>query len=142
MNKHDLLIREMQRDGIQLEDRGNCHMAACPFHEDTNPSLVIYKHRDRYRCMGCGEGGDVIDYLHKARGMAFGEAVEYLGIEHERASIIQRKPTLAELLIEREREGHDVFKQYGKDVLHGLLLSELRRLINGKQKDNHHTGKR
>ena len=40
-------------------------MARCPFHEDREPSLSLYRSRrdgrERWRCHGCDIGGDAID---------------------------------------------------------------------------------
>jgi hypothetical protein len=40
----------MQEDRISI---------ICPFHDDTNPSLVIYVKDKRYYCFGCGARGEV-----------------------------------------------------------------------------------
>ncbi len=48
----------------------------CPFHPDTNPSFTVY--RDHYYCFGCGEYGDLIDFLQKIEGLEFKEAVKKL----------------------------------------------------------------
>lgn len=55
-------------------------MGICPFHNDKNPSLAVYK--DCYYCFGCGEHGDVIDWVRKQDGIGFKEAVEKLSSEY------------------------------------------------------------
>lgn len=43
----------------------------CPFHEDHNPSAGIYKTKSgiwRFKCHGCGFGGDVFDVRARASG--------------------------------------------------------------------------
>ena len=32
--------------------------ALCPFHDDHNPSLTLYRNTQRYYCYVCGEHGD------------------------------------------------------------------------------------
>jgi len=44
-----------------LEIRKN--KASCPFHQDRNPSLHIYQ--DGFKCFGCGEHGDSVDFVAK-----------------------------------------------------------------------------
>ena len=39
-----------------------------PEHEDRTPSMTIYPDEQRFRCYGCGEHGDVIDFVRLAEG--------------------------------------------------------------------------
>lgn len=54
------------------------YMTNCPFHDDSNPSMSIAKCDDgkwRFRCFGCGEHGDTVQYLQRDKNMSFTEAV-------------------------------------------------------------------
>lgn len=51
-------------------------MALCPFHDDKTASMDIRK--NFYHCYGCGEQGDVIDYVMKTERLSFKEAVKRL----------------------------------------------------------------
>ncbi|MGH8966702.1 MAG: DNA primase, partial [Actinomycetes bacterium] len=51
----------------------------CPFHDEKTPSFNVNPSRGFYKCFGCGEGGDVIDFVMKLEGLSFFEAVERLG---------------------------------------------------------------
>jgi DNA primase len=50
----------------------------CPFHDEKTPSFHVTPARGYYHCFGCGEGGDVIDFIRKINNVSFTEAVEYL----------------------------------------------------------------
>ncbi|SFA80668.1 DNA primase [Cellulomonas marina] len=50
----------------------------CPFHDERTPSFHVRPQVGRYHCFGCGEGGDVIDFVQKVDGLGFTEAVEHL----------------------------------------------------------------
>ena len=52
--------------------------AICPFHEDKNPSLVVWKRANKIRCFGCNKTWDSIQFIMDLKGMEFKEAVEYL----------------------------------------------------------------
>jgi hypothetical protein len=44
----------------------------CPFHDDGQPSCVIYP--DHYHCFGCGEHGSRLNWLVRVEGMTAAEA--------------------------------------------------------------------
>ena len=50
----------------------------CPFHDERTPSFNVRPAVGRYHCFGCGEGGDVIDFVQKVDHLAFSDAVERL----------------------------------------------------------------
>ena len=50
----------------------------CPFHDEKTPSFQVTPSRGFYYCFGCGEGGDVINFLQKIENLSFGEALERL----------------------------------------------------------------
>jgi len=57
--------------GVQLTKNGNEFEACCPFHQESTPSFKIYNKGgvDRFQCFGCGEQGDVIDFVIKIKGL-------------------------------------------------------------------------
>lgn len=52
--------------------------AVCPFHQDSNPSMLCYPNGRGYFCFACGAGGDSIDLVRKLHNYNFPEAVKYL----------------------------------------------------------------
>lgn len=54
------------------------YVGKCPFHNDNTPSFHIYNATCRYHCFGCGQNGDVFEWLHKIRGMSLHEASIFL----------------------------------------------------------------
>lgn len=51
-------------------------MALCPFHNDKTASMDIRK--NFYHCYGCGEQGDVLDFVMKTEHLSFKDAVNRL----------------------------------------------------------------
>jgi DNA primase len=68
--------------GIKLERRGADMVGLCPFHEDHNPSLIITPTKNLWHCLGCGEGGSVIDWVMKSKGVSLRHALELLRANH------------------------------------------------------------
>ena len=64
--------------GVELRRSGRRLVGRCPFHEDRDPSLVIYPQTSSYFCFGCDAGGDVIDFIGRLRGTPFRETAALL----------------------------------------------------------------
>lgn len=62
--------------GMDIKRTGKNHKACCPFHSDTNPSLVIYP--DGYKCFSCGESGSAIDLVSQLCNIKLIEACKLL----------------------------------------------------------------
>ncbi|ADL53231.1 CHC2 zinc finger domain-containing protein [Clostridium cellulovorans] len=58
----------------------------CPFHKEKTPSLSVKffpdKNKQKFKCWGCEEQGDAIDFITKLKNLGYKEAREYLGMEN------------------------------------------------------------
>lgn len=68
----------ISRHGIVLLRHGSRMTGLCPFHDDANPSLVVYPDTRSFYCFGCGASGDVIDFVRRYDGLGFRAALERL----------------------------------------------------------------
>ncbi len=64
--------------GVRLRGRGRVRQAVCPFHEEQEGSFTVYADTERWYCFGCGEGGDVLDFLQRIEGLSLPEAIRRL----------------------------------------------------------------
>lgn len=74
------IIETLSREGVELRQRGRISWACCPLHQERTPSFCVDREKQRFKCFGCGVGGDVVDFVMKHKGLAFPEALVYLGI--------------------------------------------------------------
>jgi len=83
--KNDISIQRLaEGQGIELKQHGQDLIGLCPFHDDTDPSLVITPSKNLWHCLGaCQTGGSVIDWVMKADGVSFRHAVELLLNDHK-----------------------------------------------------------
>lgn len=70
---------EIISETLPLKRQGREFVACCPFHNDDTPSFSVNPEKQIYKCFGCGEGGDVFNFLEKVRGWRFLDALRYLG---------------------------------------------------------------
>ena len=68
----------VQSKGTKLEAHGNDKKGLCPFHQDTNPSMIITPGKNLFNCPACGTGGDVITFVQKFDNISFTQAVDFL----------------------------------------------------------------
>lgn len=77
------LSQVAEQSGVDLTRRGSRWVGLCPFHTEKTPSFFIFGN-NRFKCFGCGESGDCIDFVMKLHGLSFPEALKHLGIEQGR----------------------------------------------------------
>lgn len=65
-------------DYIKIQPSGQNYKALCPFHVEKTPSFHISTAKQVYKCFGCGEGGDVINFVMKMENLDFMDAVRLL----------------------------------------------------------------
>ena len=78
LKRRHLLAEVVEGAGIELRGRGRVRQGICPFHEEREGSFTVYGDTERWYCFGCGEGGDVLDFLQRAEGLSLPEAIRRL----------------------------------------------------------------
>jgi|WetSurMetagenome_2_1015567.scaffolds.fasta_scaffold274747_2 DNA primase len=78
-SKPDILA-VMEREGVELRQRGRDYWGRCPFHADKTPSFKVSLERQAFYCFGCGVHGDVLTFIQKHHGITFNEALKTLGL--------------------------------------------------------------
>ena len=68
----------VEASGVQLRGRGRVRQGVCPFHEETEGSFTVYADSERWFCFGCGEGGDVLDFVRRVESLDLPEAIQRL----------------------------------------------------------------
>lgn len=76
---------------INVIKKGRSYVAVCPFHDDKNPSMMISKEKQIFKCFVCGTGGNAITFIQKYENISFENAVkklaELIGYKDERLNI-------------------------------------------------------
>ncbi|MEZ4503154.1 MAG: DNA primase [Dehalococcoidia bacterium] len=78
VKRRNAIADVVQRHGVRLRREGRRLVGLCPFHEDRSPSFSVYPETQSFHCFGCGASGDVIDFVRRAEGLGFREAVARL----------------------------------------------------------------
>jgi DNA primase len=73
---------------LQLKQAGQNWRGLCPFHHEKTPSFMVNKERQIYKCFGCGEGGDIFDFVQKIEALNFYDSLKFLA---DRAGVELKK---------------------------------------------------
>ncbi|HWP40914.1 MAG TPA: CHC2 zinc finger domain-containing protein, partial [Tepidisphaeraceae bacterium] len=67
---------------VKLKRRGRNYVGLCPFHNEKTPSFTVDPVRRYFRCYGCRESGNAIDFVMKRDRIDFMEALQQLAREY------------------------------------------------------------
>lgn len=105
----------LERYNLRPSRAGFLH---CPFHSgDRDASLKIYPATDSWYCFGCGEGGDVIDFVAKMERCSFKEALKKLNIDFDLG--LEEKQSLRNVRQRKQERGREFLRQ--KEQIDTLL---------------------
>jgi DNA primase len=79
-------IEDIVRQYLPLRASGRTLVGRCPFHDDRNPSFVVYPATQTFYCFGCQAHGDLLAFLVRMEHLTFPEALRVcrrLSQEHE-----------------------------------------------------------
>lgn len=103
---------------LQPDRAGFLH---CPFHSgDRDASLKIYPSTDSWYCFGCGEGGDVIDFVAKMERCSFKEALKKLNIDFDLG--VGEKQSLRNVRQHKQERAREIL---GQKTQRNILLNKI-----------------
>ena len=91
LKRRHSLADVVESAGVPLRGRGRVRQGVCPFHEEREGSFTVYGDTERWYCFGCGEGGDVLDFLQRLEGLSLPEAIRRL--DSAPPSAVRRNPS-------------------------------------------------
>jgi len=69
-------ILDVVKRHVELKRTGTSWVGLCPFHHEKTPSFHVHPQKQIFKCFGCGESGDAIEFLMLKEGLTFPEAVK------------------------------------------------------------------
>ncbi|SHL00579.1 DNA primase [Desulfatibacillum alkenivorans DSM 16219] len=112
--RNSVNIVDVISDYMVLKKAGNNFVGLCPFHAEKTPSFSVNPDRQFFHCFGCGEGGDVFDFVMRQNNLTFPEALASLaaraGIE-----LAPRKMTPQQQKIVAERDALYAANDFARD---------------------------
>ena len=120
-------IVDVVGDYVKLKKSGSGFVGLCPFHDENTPSFHVTPRLGIYKCFGCGESGDLFNFVMEMEGIGFPEALRTLA---ERYGID---------IPEEHSEGDSEHTKKREGVLHALKFAGLfynRQLIESSEAES------
>ncbi len=76
--KAKLNILDIIREVVPLAKAGANWKGLCPFHTEKSPSFMVSEEKQFWHCFGCGESGDIFEFIKKHESVDFFEALKLL----------------------------------------------------------------
>ncbi|MDO4665887.1 MAG: DNA primase [Actinomycetaceae bacterium] len=127
------------REAVRIEDIVSEHVTLtpagigsvkglCPFHDEKTPSFNVRPALGLWHCFGCGQGGDVIDFVREINHVSFTEAVEFLAgkigftLHYEEGKTENRSAdvSMRSRIIDQNRIAAEFFRQHLASPAAGL----------------------
>lgn len=105
---------------VPLKRRGVNYIGCCPFHNEKTPSFTVSPSKGIFKCFGCGESGNSVNFLMKHEHYSYPEALRFLankyGIDIKEEELTDAQKTLQD---EKESLFHvtDFAQKYFADIL-------------------------
>ncbi len=68
---------------VSLHQAGKNMKGLCPFHNEKTPSFFVSKERQLFNCFGCGEKGNVFQFISKYKRVDYWDAVKFLADKYK-----------------------------------------------------------
>jgi len=79
--KARISLADVVRRYVDLKPVSGRYMCACPFHQETKPSMSVNDEEGFFYCFGCQASGDVFDFYGRINGLDFKETLDQLAAE-------------------------------------------------------------
>ncbi len=96
-------IEEVVQDFIALKKRGVNYVACCPFHNEKTPSFTVSPAKGLFKCFGCSEGGNAVNFVMKHERLSYADALRYLAKKYN-IEVEEVKLSPEQIALQNERE--------------------------------------
>jgi len=114
-------IVEVVSDFVSLKKRGTNYLGLCPFHNEKTPSFVVSPAKGIFKCFGCGEGGNSVNFIMKHESLSYPDALKLLAKKYH-IEIQEKEETPEDIEKRNERESMLIVtgfaEQYFRNTLH------------------------
>jgi len=115
-------IDEVVGDFVSLKQRGVNKIGLCPFHNEKTPSFTVSVAKGIYKCFGCGQGGNSVNFVMEHEKYSYPEAIRYLAKKYN-IEIEEKEKTEEEIEQQSERESQYIVLGFAQKYFTDILLN-------------------
>jgi DNA primase len=116
---------------VELKRSGVRFLGRCPFHSEKTPSFSVHAGQQFYHCFGCGESGDVFNFMMKYYNLDFQSALKELAKryqielpERRRSKEEEQRAKNCEVLFSVNERSASVYSRYLQDAPGAVVARE------------------
>ena len=106
-------VEEVVGEFITLKKRGVNLLGLCPFHGEKTPSFTVSPVKGIYKCFGCSEAGNAVNFVMKHLQLSYPEALRWLAKKYA-IEVVEREITPEEKEKQTERDSMIIVMQYAQ----------------------------
>lgn len=114
-------IVDLIQDFVTLKKRGVNYVGLCPFHNEKTPSFTVSPSKGIYKCFGCGNGGNVVNFIKEHEHLSYPEALKFLAGKYS-IEIVEKELTAEEVEQKNQRESMLVLTKFAANKFHENLF--------------------
>ncbi len=118
--KNRIDIVEVVGDFVSLKRKGQNMWACCPFHNEKSPSFSVSATKGFYKCFGCGQAGDAIDFVMEIEKLNYVETLKFLAKKYG-IEVQEEELTDDQVQKQSERESLYIILNAAKDYFSTTL---------------------
>jgi len=117
----EVRIEEVVGDFVSLKKKGANLLGNCPFHNEKTPSFTVSPAKGIYKCFGCGEAGNSVNFLMQHESISYPESLRQLAKKYN-IEIIEDELTEEQKESQDKREKMFLLTQFASDFYSKNLL--------------------
>ena len=116
-------IDEVVGDFVNLRRRGVNMIGLCPFHNEKTPSFTVSPAKGIYKCFGCGQGGNSVNFIMEHEQATYLDALRFLAKKY--GIKIEEKKLTPEQDLERQRvDSLFILNDFAVNYYHDNLMND------------------
>ncbi len=116
-------IADVVQDFVTLKKRGANYLGLCPFHNEKTPSFTVSASKGIYKCFGCGEGGNAVNFIMKHENLTYYEALKFLAAKYN-IEIVEKERTEEDIQQQNDRESMLVITSFAQRYFSNTLFHD------------------
>lgn len=105
---------------VKLKKAGTNFRGLCPFHHEKSGSFMVSPQKQIFHCFGCGEGGDIFEFIIKIENVDFREALKILA---DKAGIKLTEYKKKDKVVEEKEDLAFRINAFASQYYHKVLFS-------------------